>query len=233
MPTIELICLANSEKMRGRCIAGLRTDGQGWIRPIAPDTDHGQLFLRHFQFSDGTEPLVLDVVTLDLSRESPAPGQPENWLIGNAKWTLQRRPAPLKLYPTINSAVVMSPILLGSTQARIAAADATRLASSLALVRPSRLRWYLKRDLYDRLQPRVRFEQCGQIYDLPITDPAWKYTAARRLSQLESGYYDQDKVGIPAGAEVLLTISLSEAFNGYCYKLVAAVVVLPAADDRQ
>ncbi len=27
--TIEMICLANSRKMQGRCVAGLRTDGTG------------------------------------------------------------------------------------------------------------------------------------------------------------------------------------------------------------
>src|SRR6266850_2762793 len=32
MPLVDLICLANSNKMGGRCIAGLRTDGGGWVR---------------------------------------------------------------------------------------------------------------------------------------------------------------------------------------------------------
>jgi hypothetical protein len=47
MPTVEIICLANSRKHSGRCVAGLRTDGQGWIRPVGP-SDNGTLFPWHY-----------------------------------------------------------------------------------------------------------------------------------------------------------------------------------------
>src|SRR6266850_2762792 len=76
MPLVDLICLANSNKMGGRCIAGLRTDGGGWVRPIASETEHGQLYFRHFKLDDGSEPKVLDVIRVDLARAAPAPGQP-------------------------------------------------------------------------------------------------------------------------------------------------------------
>jgi hypothetical protein len=36
MPTFEMICLAKSSKRGGICIAGLKTDGSGWLRPVSP-----------------------------------------------------------------------------------------------------------------------------------------------------------------------------------------------------
>jgi hypothetical protein len=227
MPLFDLICLANSNKMRGRCVAGLRVDGNGWIRPIAPDTDHGQLFSNHFQLDDGSEPKVLDLIRLNLAGAQPVPGQPENWVVGKERWILRARPLGPDLYPLLRNAIATGPVLLGSTQARISAVDAVQLASSLALIKPSKLQWHLKRDLYDRLQPRLCFALDGQNYDLPVTDPAWTSRIMRKLSQAEPGFYPQEKLGFSKDSPILLTVSLGEAFKGYCYKLAAAIVELP------
>ncbi len=35
MPQFGIICLANSRKNGGHCVAGLRMDGGGWLRPSA------------------------------------------------------------------------------------------------------------------------------------------------------------------------------------------------------
>ncbi|MGA2882882.1 MAG: hypothetical protein ABSG13_28365 [Bryobacteraceae bacterium] len=67
----------------------------------------------------------------------------------------------------------------------------------------------------------------GQSYNLPITDPAWTSLILRKLSRLEGAAHPQEAIGISAASRVLLTVSLSEAFNGYCYKLVAGIVVIP------
>jgi putative nucleic acid modification protein with dual OB domain len=227
MPLVDLICLANSNKMGGRCIAGLRTDGNGGVRPIASDTDHGQLYFRHFKLDDGTEPKVLDVIRVDLARPAPAPGQPENWILGAAPWKLRRRPAGEDLVPRINTAITTNRVLLGSLQARVPVTAASGLESSLALVLPSSPRWYINPDRDDRLQPRVIFELDRQRYDLPVTDPLWIPRIIRKLSQAEPRSSAQEKIGISKDSKVLFTVSLSEPFNGYCYKLAAAMVVMP------
>jgi hypothetical protein len=35
LPTVEIVCLANSRKAGGRCIAGVRTDTGAWVRPVS------------------------------------------------------------------------------------------------------------------------------------------------------------------------------------------------------
>lgn len=84
MPTLDIICLANSRKMGGRCVAGLRTDGQGWMRPVA-STRFGELYGCHYKLSDGTEAQVLELIRIEVIKQCPQPYQPENWLIGPSK----------------------------------------------------------------------------------------------------------------------------------------------------
>lgn len=224
MPLVDLICLANSNKMGGRCVAGLRVDGKGWVRPVAGETDHGQLHSKHYRLEEDTDPEILDVIRVDLATPKPLPGQPENWTIGERPWSLIARPLGRELYKILRSAIVPGPSLLGSTERRLQANALPRVKSSLVLVAASNLRWFVQRDLYDRLQPRVLFDLDGHPYDLPITDPAWTSRVVRRLSQMEMRTYSQETVGIPKEAKVFFTISLGEAFQGYCYK---GIVISP------
>lgn len=80
MPLVDLICLANSNKMGGRCVAGLRVDGKGWVRPVSVDTDHGQLHLKHYRLEGDKDPEILDVIRVDLASHKAEPGQRENWV---------------------------------------------------------------------------------------------------------------------------------------------------------
>jgi putative nucleic acid modification protein with dual OB domain len=227
MPLVDIICLANSNKMGGRCVAGLRLNGQGWVRPIAPDTDHGQLYARHFRLEGGEgEPLVLDVVRIDLAKPSPSPGQPENWIIGERRWALIERPAGPKAQAIVRASLVRGPSLLGSSEKRIGASLALRAPASLAATHPSKLQFFVQRDLYDRLQPRVLFDLDGKAYNLPITDPGWTSRIVRKLMNLDPVNYPSDIVGISKDEEVVFTVSLSEPFQSYCYKLVAGIVVM-------
>jgi hypothetical protein len=66
-----------------------------------------------------------------------------------------------------------------------------------------------------------------RYYDLPLTDPS--YVAP--LTRLEAGDHASSDLGIPDARKILFTISLGEPFDGRCYKLVAAVVVVPPSWD--
>ena len=227
MAIVYLICLANSYKMGGRCLAGLRADGQGWVRPVAPDALHGQLYWRHFKLSDGTEPGPLDVVGVDLAEACPSPGQPENWTIGNQPWILRRRPAGRDLYGILRSALVPGPALLGSFGRSIAERASASACSSLALVAPAMLRWSVGERVRNRRQPRVLFKLKERLYNLPVTDPLWTAKITRSLMGKGPGWQPSGAVGIPRG-QVLITVSLGEPYEGQRYKLAAGIVVLPS-----
>lgn len=226
MALVDLICLANSNKVGGRCIAGLRADGNGWVRPIAPDTDHGQLYARHYRLDQKPEPDMLDLIRMDLADPRPVPGQPENWSLSAGGWVLLPGPIGPKERAVLKNAIVNGPALLGCTGRSISEKYAGRAGASLALVAPRWLRWYVTRDTYDRFQARVIFALSQKKYDLPVTDPAWSSRIVRTIGEA-AGQHTNDIIGIPRRAIVWLTVSLSEPFRGACYKLVAGVVVLP------
>lgn len=99
------------------------------------------------------------------------------------------------------------------------------MESSLALVEPTATEFVLEspREGSSRSRPRVVFYLDGRRYDLALTD----YLVRPRLMQMEHGSYELSDLGFDSDDEVLLTVSLAEARDGWCTKLVAAVLLLP------
>src|SRR5687768_13524839 len=92
----EIICLANSRKHGGRCVAGLHTNGGGWLRAVGRVPD-GTLFPPDYTLTDGSEPRLLDVIRIGLEKPQPSLHQPENWTIDGSRWQLVARPAASEL----------------------------------------------------------------------------------------------------------------------------------------
>jgi hypothetical protein len=222
MPLVDILCLANSNKVGGRCIAGVRVDGGGWVRLVAPETSHGQLYFRHYKLDDGTEPAVLDVIAVDLAAPQPVPGQPENWIIGHQPWMLRERPAGAAVRPIWRRALHRGPLLFGSTNRKVE--NAAALTASFSLVAPAMIRWSLGPRKDGRVQPRVLFRLGGKLHNLSVTDPAWIARIIRNLGAMEAGWYKNEVIGIPARDKIWLTVSLSEPYEGARYKLVAAII---------
>ena len=82
--TKTIVCLANSRKAGGRCVAGfnlLNGSRQGdWIRPIS-DRLKGELSRREQAYDDNNEPALLDVIDIPLKAAKPSAYQRENWVI--------------------------------------------------------------------------------------------------------------------------------------------------------
>ena len=114
MPSVDLICLANSYKWNCRCLAGLRVDGGGWVRPVS-DREHGELQYGQYRLPDHSEPHLFDVIRVGLSHRQPAPHQPENWLVDNSPWALLERPASADHRRVVSAAVFGGPALFGNT----------------------------------------------------------------------------------------------------------------------
>ena len=224
MPRIEIVCLANSRKLQGRCLAGLRTDGQGWIRPVAAGAD-GTLHPGHYRLQDGTEPLLLDVVSVGFSCHQPKPHHPENWLIDDSPWQLIARPAPPATLQALKPVFVTGPHLFGNFGDRI---DYSILAKSpgvysLAAVVPSNPQWNIKLNYKGNRQTKADFSLLGPTYSLSITDPAW----TQRLDHLPIGLHSTATAQLKDGQYPIFILSLGEPtpWDNCCYKLVAGVLI--------
>ena len=220
------ICLANSRKLSGRCVAGLRTDGGGWIRPVSHE-ESGTLWPRHYTLNDGREARLLDVIEVVVTSPRPEPHQPENWVLGERRWRLVRRLEPATAWKAgvLGEFLAPGPYLLGNRTDRL---DYSTLLesparSSLALIEPAGVSWDIIGQFGGRRQTRARFQLSGVTYNLSVTDPNWE----QRLSELSYGIHPRAAAGISQQDRLLFTVSLGEPFKGECYKLVAAVLVLP------
>src|SRR5262249_42567027 len=92
-----LVCLANSRKTSGRCVAGKEHTPGGlgaWIRPVS-DRPTEEVSYYERQYEDGSDPLVLDIMEVPLKHPCPRSHQSENWLlepsqywrrVGRATW---------------------------------------------------------------------------------------------------------------------------------------------------
>jgi hypothetical protein len=84
VPQVDIICLANSRKHGGHCVAGLRLDGGGWLRPVGVAAD-GVLWPDDYTLTNGSEARTLDVIRVGLRTPRPAIHQPENWVINGTR----------------------------------------------------------------------------------------------------------------------------------------------------
>ncbi len=224
MPSFDLLCLANSFKEGGRCVAGLRMDGRGWVRPVTSAAG-APLRLSHYQLQNGSSPQLLDVIRVGVRQHCPMPHHPENWLIDESPWRLLRRGAGVCYRPWLNQWVARGTGLLGDTRIAIAAYEfeGNPLPRSLQLIEPCDLHWRVE-DLDGKKKARAIFRLGSMHYNLPLTDPNLHGVLLRR----EVGKYSLSETRIPGDAEPMLTLSLTEPFNGYCYKLVCALVTTAA-----
>ena len=95
------------------------------------------------------------------------------------------------------------------------------LQSSLALVCPDEIHWWIREERGKR-KYRALFQRHHVTYDFAVTDPRW----LEQLEFLPVGLYAHSAF-VKKKTETWFTISLSEAFYGWHYKLVAGVILLP------
>lgn len=216
----SILCLANSYKHSGRCIAGVCLDDGTWIR-LRGEAADGSLNDGESVLDDGSEPRLLDVIEVELHCPLPSDAHPEDCQIAPVRWRLIQRPAPAAQVQKIIAAADKATTILRDYRDRMAAKElqAKPLQSSLVLVCPSEINWWI-REQEGKRKNRALFRRHHVTYDLAVTDPRW----LERLNLMPAGIYPHTAFTDPA-AETWLTISLSEAFYGWHYKLVAAVVV--------
>jgi hypothetical protein len=214
-----VVCLANSRKLGGRCVAGKTIDSETppvWVRPVSACGD-GALSLFDIRFGDGRCPQLLDIVTIPVRHAAPQDYQRENYLIGSGRWSSEARFEGdlAHLCDRVDTLWLNGCRSGGGINDRVPVAEANKLRSSLLLIAPESVQMRVVNS-FEKKSVRVRFIYRRVCYDLKVTDPV-----------AEARYLDR-----PVGTETIRTrplhlcVSLGVPFEGYVYKLVASIIGL-------
>ena len=220
--TKSIICLANSRKLNGKCIAGLEFENRqvgGWIRPVS-NNPNGELSSSDTAMENGDEPKLLDILKIPLVEPRQYGFQTENHLIDDRYYWEREGVFATQYLPHYckepNSLWVNGFHSTNGINDRIPVAIANRLTNSLVLIEPQQLTIAIipgyKRG---QLQTRAEFCVAGETYCLGVTDPTIEYMY--RLHGTGRYICQQRSVAC---------ISIGEPFDGFCYKLVASIIFL-------
>ena len=215
MAEVEVVCLANSPKPGGRCVAGFCSE-IGFVRLVG-DARGAALPNQAIILDTGVELQPLDSFWVELDQHVPLNYQPENWLF---------TPGPLKfagawsLTDDLRSLLDLcdeSPPLLenDSPSVPVSWTKVNGFEQSLTLV-------HVQSPTFGSMPKTVggsrwfcEFTIDGLLHNLAVTDEQMKKKIQGARGNLETS------------SEWILTISLGEPYNGYHYKLVASAIELP------
>jgi len=217
---MKIICLANSYKHNGRCIAGIDEAGR-WVRPVS--SGQKRAIDKDTRIIDGNEPQILDVLEVPLHAHGPVDGcQPENKLLKAGQWKRigSVKPEDLLKYCETDS------VILHNNRDHIPASCFRMIPSygwkSLQLVHNDNV--IFEQDENDKAKWRANFVNSkGTALSLRVTDPAI-------CERLERGNH--------ISKDCLLTVSMAPGWSPdkqtpkKCYKFVAGVIELNSSKQN-
>lgn len=214
MPT-RFVCLANSFKEGGRCLAGIELDNNNnpkvenghpkWIRPIC-NTPHGEVHTHlvvHLK--------ILDIIEIDITGYLGVRDyQSENALFRENSIRVLGRFNTNNL----NQLCDNRNFIFGNRGKAVSEEAIGNLSYSLMLINTNQFTVIEKtyEDNPNRPQVRLVFSYNGNQYDLPVTDPVFLHNYQSNPDFLE---------GIN---EAYLCLSLGVAWQDWYYKLVAGII---------
>lgn len=221
----RMICLANSRKLNGRCIAGreLLEDEPGeWIRPVS-SRQHEEVSEYERQYEDGSDPRVLDVIDVPLLQHAGHTYQRENWLLDpEYYWVKVGRLFWQQLGPLVappRSLWINGYSTYHGSNDKMPLEVAESLTSSLQFIHVDGmdLQVFAPGEAFGNRKRRVQawFRYGGDDYAFWVTDPTYE---RRFLAQSDGTYH----LG-----QSYLTVSLGEPYNGETFKLVATILERP------
>lgn len=230
-----IICLTNSNKCSGRCIAGKEEKSFSWIRPVSNRRTE-EISEKERRLKNGKEADVLDIIKIPFIKYKPNLFQTENYLINDQiSWEkigeyplneipkLCDHPETLWLngyekgYNCVNNCIMET--------------DARDLKSSLYLITPEELNIIVEMEWpgqhYAKLRVKAQFQYNNIEYVIVITDPKIKN---QYIAKGENSYFIKNPQN-----RIFMCISLclpwESSTSGLpkeknCYKLVATVIGL-------
>ena len=214
------VCLANSYKRGGRCVAGVEItyssnkqwtivkndDGTPhWVRPITTNTHYGEI-----PTAIANKITLLSVVKLTEVMPNPEGAHTEN--VKYSTMELCPLVYPQEKLSLDNFVDNISKIIFYNLGKAISAKMIIVAKYSIMMVHAENVKAYIDENR-DKSKYRMRFSYYGEEYDFPITDP---------LFLEDFGNRTVSKFII---SEAYLVISLGLEFEGWHHKLIAAVII--------
>lgn len=207
----RIVCLANSYKHQGRCIAGIDIDTGKWVRPVPQNRDT----IYNERFIDGKyEPQLLDLLEIPIGDQAPDKGcQPENRYLSQGVWRKIRRLSLIDIERYIED----TPDLLHNQESKVDPDIFLQIPhnqwKSLQLISVNGLSFSLNQ----WKKTHCTFIYYGVSYNLKVTEPV---------------IIDKIKNRDSVSRKCLLTISLATPWAAqkneklYCWKMIAGVIEL-------
>jgi len=208
----RFVCLANSFKEGGRCLAGIVLDNNNkpvienalpkWIRPVS-NTPHGVVPVELV-----TEVEVPDIIEIEITDPIPDGYQSENVLFNFDSIKIVGKLPHADLIHFCEDAKM----IFENTRKAIHETKIGFLTYSLIFICVDKFE-VTESKKFGKLKRRLVFAYNGHAYDLPITDPLFLY------------HYQTDSTFLKNADKLFLTLSMSVPFSdGFCYKLVACIL---------
>ena len=220
METIEFVCLANSRKMSGSCIAGKIIKSNKWIRPVS-SREKGEISSKDQRYSNGQLPKVLDIIKIAIKGYKPTLFQKENYLIDDRYHWEKKDEFTESLDELLDHPNDLWGTVSSSSQRlydRFPDDMCSIFGESLYLIKPESMKVIVRTEggEFDNSRRKVRaeFQYNGVKYIFPVTDPIIEH---RYLSG-ENGIFDISQT------KIYLCVSVGLPYNGFCYKFVASVI---------
>jgi hypothetical protein len=142
-----IVCLANSYKHGGRCVAGICVEDGRWIRLRNATAGGGALAPCEYKLECGDgEVRLLDVFEAELHYAMPSDCHPEDWVIAPVRWRLVERPCSEETWKQVIAVEDTASSLLGGYRDRFPADELHNrpVKASLALIAPDDLWWWVR-----------------------------------------------------------------------------------------
>jgi hypothetical protein len=223
--TLRMICLANSRKISGRCIAGKDADSLAWIRPVS-NRSAEEISEEERQFKDGKMPAVLDILRIAVIGEKSNFFQTENVLINPQYYWSKTATFPkkdlLKIIDKPDSLWENGYSSYYGHNDRVPANNMAGKAGSLYLINPSALEILVQVEGVEfggpgKRKVRAKFYYRKKPYTFTVTDPEVekqylaKKDAVYRVDNLEGRVFMCVSMGLPYE-------------DNFCYKFVASII---------
>ncbi len=220
MEPIKFVCLANSRKISGRCIAGKIIESNKWVRPVS-NRESEEISEEERRYENGDMPRLLDIISVPVKNHKPQKHQSENYLIDDKYyWKKTGR------YTGSLEALLDFPNNLWGSESssyqgkddRTPECSCSEYEDSLYLIRPQSLEIIVRVEgaefNNEKRKVRAQFVYEDIEYIFPVTDPV-----------IESKYLSgNDGTFTLLIDNIYLCVSIGLPYDGYCYKFLASLI---------